>query len=113
MLDSLLTTSNLALSGAILAVITTAKRSFPKLSKKGWAQRVMPVLPLLLGVAGGLLGATDATELQEKVTIGLVCGFFAANVYKVGRTSVLGVGIERPEPTEKPEAKKNDASKKE
>ena len=89
---------NLSLAAAIFALVAFLKLAFPTWAKSAFGQRVTPVLPLFLGVVMALLGFCDpgATRWQDKVIIGLLSAGFAASVFKVGNTTVLGKGIEAP-----------------
>jgi len=95
-LTNLLDAHNLALAGGILALLGTAKRMAPKLFTSYWGQRLLPAIPLLMGVAGSLAGASNGDTSMDKVIIGILAGFTAANSFKVWKTTARGKGIEAP-----------------
>lgn len=95
--SSLWSGANVALTSGIFAVVMTMKMVFPEAFASKWGQRFLPLLPVVLGVVGGLLGCVSQTRTQDRVLVGLLCGFAAAHVYKMGKTSLLGHGIDADE----------------
>lgn len=102
---TLITGANLACYGAILALLQTAKMFIPHFDNK-WVQRFLPLFPLILGIAAALLGMATGKTWQERLTIGIIIGVAAGQTFKVGKTTVLGKGIEAatPAPTPAPAA---------
>jgi hypothetical protein len=96
-MTTLLDSYNLMLAGAILAVLGTIKRVAPKSTSSFWGQRLLPILPLVLGILGSLLGASNGQTTIDKVIIGILAGFAAANAFKVWKTTVRGKGIDVPQ----------------
>lgn len=90
---TLITGANLACYGAILAILQTAKMLIPHFDNK-WVQRFLPLFPLVLGIGSALLGMATGKTWQEKLTIGIIIGVAAGQTFKVGKTTVLGKGIE-------------------
>ena len=93
MIDQLLTGRNLMLAGAIFVILTAMKTPFKDFWASHWGQRLLPVLPLVLGIGGGFLGLCDCATWQDKLLIGILAGFASANFFKVGKTTVLGYGL--------------------
>ena len=94
--QSLVSLVNLGLSLAIFALVVTLKRAWPEFVASRAGQRALPVIPMLLGVILALAGFRDAavTRWQDVIVVGLLSGAFAASIFKIGRTSVLGKGLE-------------------
>lgn len=91
---SLLAGKNITLMGGVFALTTTFRLSFKPFFESGLGERLMPLLPLLLGVAGAFLGMCEnAPTGADKTGIGLVAGFAAGHLFKLGKTSVMGYGI--------------------
>jgi hypothetical protein len=90
---TLITGANLACYGAILAILQTVKMLVPGMDNK-WVQRFLPLFPLVLGIGAALLGMATGKSWQEKLTIGIIIGVAAGQTFKVGKTTVLGKGIE-------------------
>jgi hypothetical protein len=94
-LDSLINGMNATLGGAIWGIVYAIKK-IPGAMDKAWVQRVMPVIPLLLGVAGGAAGAVTVTPvtMANKIVAGLMVGGLTMVVFKVGKTTVMGKGVD-------------------
>lgn len=84
--DSLLTPQVLTISSAIIAVLFSLGKftvgGVPLNKKKLW-KKILPLLPLVLGVVGaflpGVLGsAEEPVSIGSKVLIGLWCGLVAS-----------------------------------
>jgi hypothetical protein len=96
--SSLVTGKNLLLAGSVFALTTGAREMFKAFFASTLGQRFLPVLPLVLGVIGALLGICDgASEWQSRLAVGLIAGFAAGHLFKVGKTSLMGAGIDEPE----------------
>lgn len=95
-MEELLTSQNILLVAAIYAIVQALKMALPKWSAGKVGQRVIPLLPLALGVAGALLGMGGLGEatIADQVTIGIIAGSVAAQGFKVGRTTLLGRGVD-------------------
>jgi hypothetical protein len=97
---SLLMGSNLLLTGGAFAATTAAKEMFKNFFSSVVGQRFLPVMPLAFGVIGAQAGVCEgASTWQGRCMIGLIAGFTAGHTFKVGKTSVMGSGVEAPEPT--------------
>jgi hypothetical protein len=91
------TGANGSLVLVVFIVMTMLKTLLPKkVSASGWFQRMLPVLPELLGLGGAFVGITDATGWRNRLAVGLIAGFIASKAFKVGRTTVLGKGVVKP-----------------
>jgi len=95
-LASLLTGRNLAFSGFIFVVVALLKQYFAAFFASPSGQRVLPVLPIVIALAGAFLGFSDAIVWQDKVVLGFLIGFTTMGSFKIGRTSVLGRGLAAP-----------------
>lgn len=84
---------NLLLGAAVLAVCSALKSAFPEYFKGHWGMRVLPILPLVLGVIGAFLGVTEAETVADKIVNGLISGFGAGQAFKIAKTSVLGYDV--------------------
>ena len=102
--DLLLTKANLSLAGGVFVLLQTLKMVFPTFFQGKLGQRLVPVIPLLFGVAGSMAGMCSGTRWQEKVMIGLIAGFAAGHSFKVGKTTLLGKGIDVDDPAPAPDA---------
>lgn len=106
-MEQLLTGKNMTFAGSILVVLSVLRRPLLEFWKSVYGQRLLPVAPLLLGVGGSFAGMTDGVTWQDKVMLGLICGFTAGHMFKVGKTSLLGYGLDSEEeivPPTAPEA---------
>lgn len=96
-LSILVSGENAGVIGAIIAMISTAKASVPKLFTKPRFKRWVPVLPIVLGLLAVFLGFGTAgdsvTDWQDRVVLGSIIGFTAGQLYKAGKTSIFGWGI--------------------
>ena len=94
MLEELLTGRNISLAGGIFVVTWAIKGFlFPEFWKGRLGQRFLPLLPLALGLAGAFCGVCDCAVWQDKLLIGLIAGWASSNVFKIGRTSIMGYGL--------------------
>ena len=94
-LTSLITGNNLILAGGTFAIMATLRKSFKDFFATTFGQRVLPILPLLIAIGGALGGVCDGvTTWQDKVMLGCICGFAAGHLFKLGRTSLLGIGVD-------------------
>jgi len=99
--NDLVSVRNLSVATAIVVFLLTLKGAIPAFFEKVWVRRVMPVMPVLLGVAAAFTGFAEIVApptWQNKLVIGVLTGAAAATFYKVGRTSILGQGIAPYEP---------------
>ena len=78
-----------ALSAAISVVITTLRGflSFESPKAQVAVARLLPVLPLLLGLAAGWFAFTPDVE---GVALGLLAGAMSGHSYKVFRQAIVG-----------------------
>jgi len=96
-LSSLLTGENAAFVGGILALVSTLRGAFKKFFRSTKGQRLLPVLPVVLGIVAAMVGIGEAKEAlpqwQDKLVLGILAGFTAGQLFKAGKTSVFGWGI--------------------
>jgi len=115
-LTSLLTGENAILVGGVLAVCSTLKASFKEFFKGKVGQRLLPIMPVLLGVIAALVGIGDVgaeATWQNKLVLGIIAGFTAGQLFKAGKTSLFGWGIddqpkEAPSPSDSDEGESPD-----
>ncbi len=90
----LLSGANAAIVALVLMLTGAMTMVFDKQFASGLGQRLLPVVPLVLGVVLALAGvASDGATLQEKLVSGLVSGMAAAISFKLGHTTVMGTGV--------------------
>lgn len=92
-LATLLQGNNLLLMGATVAITTTVRTMFPAFFTKHWGERLLPLLPLLIGIIGALIGVSEGDTVSEKIAIGLLAGFTGGQLFKIGRTTFMGYGV--------------------
>ena len=90
--EILVTPQVLGLSAAIVAVLFGINKAFPGLRKKTVWRKILPLLPLALGVLGafgyGLFGE-GAEKIETPIITGLWSGFIAAHGRKIFKRIVL------------------------
>jgi hypothetical protein len=86
----LITKEILIAAAAIVAVLTAVKKAFPQIQKNGVWRRLLPFIPLAVGVASAFLGTTEADSPGDKVLVGLWIGFIATHGRKLFKQSVMG-----------------------
>ena len=101
-LNDLLTQYATGMNGSLVLVIfvlmTTLKSALPKaVSTAPWFQRILPVIPEILGLSGAMAGITDAVGWRNRLVVGIVAGFIASKFFKIGRTTILGKGLSEPD----------------
>jgi hypothetical protein len=104
---TLITGANLACYGAILAILQTVKMLVPGMDNK-WVQRFLPLFPLVLGIVAALVGMASGKNWQERLTIGVIIGVAAGQSFKLGKTTLLGKGLEDGKATTPAPAKPTD-----
>jgi len=90
--ETLVTPQVLALAAAIVAVLFGINKAVPKLRAKVWWRKLLPVLPLVLGVGGAFLpGVIDHEpgSWGSLVLAGLFAGFLAAHGRKIFKRILL------------------------
>lgn len=99
--STLLTGNNLLLTGGVFAATATIRESFKKFFESVVGQRLLPIAPMVFGIAGAQAGICEgASTWQGRCMLGLIAGFSAGHFFKIGKTSLLGAGVEAPEPKE-------------
>ena len=93
-LAALITGKNLLLMAGCFALTTVARKSAKPFFDAGIGERLLPLLPLLFGVLGALMGVCEnAPTVGDKVVMGLIAGFAASHMFKLGKTTVMGFGV--------------------
>lgn len=94
-ISTLLTGRNALLPVGVYAVTQALKMALPKVFQSSIGQRFVPIIPLVLGIALAMAGLGEgATRWQDRMLMGLIAGFTASHLFKLGKTSLLGWGIE-------------------
>lgn len=94
MFEELLTQGTMKLAGGVFVLMAATRHVFAEAFASKIGQRLLPVLPLGFGIIGGLIGVTDAKSVADKITVGMIGGFAASHIFKVGKTTVLGWGLD-------------------
>jgi hypothetical protein len=94
MISQLMTGANMLLAGAVFAATQVLKLVFPRAALTAIGARLMPVLPVILGVVGSVAGISSGKTIGEKVAVGIIAGFTAGHGFKIGKTTVMGKGID-------------------
>lgn len=97
-LESLMTGMNLTSAAAIFGIMHAIKAEAGA-AKSQVMQRLMPVLPLVLGAVCGLAGGVvvDPVTVPNKIIGGLMVGGLTMILFKVGKTSLLGRDLDSPD----------------
>jgi hypothetical protein len=93
MIDKIVTLPNAILALAVWAILVTVRKLRPATESNRSFQRALPLLPPILGVLGSLIGLGSGVGFAEKIAIGLIFGTIAGQGFKIGKTSILGVGL--------------------
>jgi hypothetical protein len=91
-LDVLVTKEVLIIAAGIIAVLTAVQKAVPELRKAHWWRRLLPFVPLILGVGASFIPGISAEELgpRELVLMGLWAGFLSSHCRKIFKQAVLG-----------------------
>lgn len=93
-LASLVTGRNLVLAGAAFVITSTLRTTFKAFFATRLGTRMLPLLPIMLALIGAFLGVGEGAETwQDKLVLGLIAGFAAGHLFKMGKTSVMGIGL--------------------
>lgn len=91
--------ANLLLAAAIYVLVTALKQALPGLTTTRLGRRVLPILPVILGVLGALAGFVDSAidRLPDRIAVGVLSGAFSAWGFKFVQKTVRGVVAGDPE----------------
>lgn len=82
--DQLVTLQNVIVTLSIYALITTFRMVFTGAYYGKVIQRLVPLFPLILGVAGQLLiTINQGVSIGDRVMVGLITGFAAAHLHEL------------------------------
>ena len=95
-ISPLLSGQHATLVGVVFGATTVVKQVAADFFRTRLGQRLLPLVPLVLGVLGAFSGLADAATNLDRTVIGLVSGLIASHSFKVGRTTVMGRGTEAP-----------------
>jgi hypothetical protein len=93
LLDQLLTGRNIMLAGGVFVLMSVLRYPLKDFWDSRLGQRLLPILPVALGVAGAFAGLSDAHGWQDRLLVGLIAGWASAHTFKLGRTSLMGYGL--------------------
>lgn len=88
---------NATLAGAAFVAVALLKNLAPGFVGTRVGKRLLPVLPVLLCIVGAFLGFADpamTATWQDKMMVGLLSGATSAWLFKMGKTTVLGRGLD-------------------
>jgi hypothetical protein len=84
---------NLILAGSVFALTQMFKQAFPAFWASACGQRLLPVVPVALGVVAMFLRLGDgAARWTDKLVTGVMVGAVAATSFQVGKQTILGWG---------------------
>lgn len=83
---------NLLLGICTFILTALVKRVFQPFWEKPLGNRLLPLVPLVFGLALAFAGLHEpaVTTWQEKLAIGLVASFAASYIFKFSQTTLLG-----------------------
>jgi len=92
--NDMLNGANVILVTMIVAITSAIKFLFSDFFESALGKRLLPVVPIVLGIIGGLVGiAQPAETILDKIMVGLMSGLSAAMSYKIGHTTIMGNGV--------------------
>jgi len=94
-METLLTKEIMIAAAAIITLLTAIRIAFPKLDRNRIWRRVLPFIPLALGVASAFIATTDAPGIGDRILIGLWTGGVATSARKLFNQSVRGQVAEK------------------
>lgn len=89
---------NAAVASAVVVIVQVVRNGAPTFFESKTGQRILPLVPVILGVLAGYLGFCEipAQTWQNKLMAGLLIGASANAMYKLARTTVMGQGLAEP-----------------
>lgn len=91
--EAFVTGRNLLLAGGVGVVVAVVRSAAPEFFASKNGQRLLPLLPVVLGILGAFLGfgePTSSRTWQDRITLGLVCGLTASWVYQTAKRVLMG-----------------------
>ncbi len=87
--------TDMALVAMVLTLMTILKSLFEGFFKKRIVKRFLPVIPVIISVIISALGLMDnEMEMKSRLFIGTMSGITAAYLFKLGKTTVMGAGVD-------------------
>lgn len=82
---------NLLLGMCTFILTALVKRLFQPFWKKPLGNRLLPLVPLVFGLALAFAGLhePEIKTWQETLAIGLIASFASSHLYKIGKTTLL------------------------
>jgi hypothetical protein len=103
-LTLMLSGPNLMLAGAIFVVVGGAKAMFSSFFSTTIGQRLLPILPPILGIGGSFAGiCPPGYNWQNKLIIGVIAGYVSAHSFKIGKNTFCGFGLDPVPPSPGPQ----------
>ncbi|AKU92960.1 hypothetical protein [Vulgatibacter incomptus] len=94
---SLLLGGQLLTLGAGATILTAIWRELcPRLWGSALGRRLLPLAPIAFAVAGSFAGLGSAGGWTSRLASGVLAGAIAAHGFKIGRTTLLGFGLDAP-----------------
>ena len=95
---SLISPRNSAVAAGIVAIITGLRRSWPEFFAGRVGKRVLPLLPMALGVAAAFAGLCDMGDgplltWPSKAVVGVLTGTFASTLFKVADSTIAPASL--------------------
>lgn len=81
--DQLVTKENLGAAAGIYAVLTAVRKAVPNLYTHKVFNRLLPFLPLILGIGSAFLVRQPGMKSGSTVVLGLVIGFTASQFHQI------------------------------
>lgn len=101
--EAFVTGRNLLLAGGVGVVVAVVRSAAPDFFVSKMGQRLLPVLPVILGVLGASLGfgePTSSRTWQDRITLGFMCSLTASWVYQTAKRVLMAKVRPRREPPE-------------
>lgn len=88
--EYLLRIENMLIVACVWVLMTTIRRSFPRLGESQIWARLSPIIPIIL--CSGLVWVPGAVEgsVSTRIMVGVVLGAMAANGHKILKQTALG-----------------------
>lgn len=106
---SLISPRNSAVAAGIVAIITGLRRSWPEFFAGNVGKRILPLLPMALGVAAAFAGLCDMGDAPlltwpSKAVVGVLTGTVASTLFKVADSTIAPASLSGATPSTAPPA---------
>lgn len=101
--STIISPQNAGIAATIVTVIGTLRQIAPEAFATRFGKRLLPALPVILGLFGSLLGLSDAaghpaTTWKERLVVGFLNGAAASTLYQLA-AKTMGSGPSAQPPT--------------